>query len=339
MSNFRQSTDDKSIILEVSGDAAGERVDLLLSRREDAPSRSQIKSLIEAGALSRLGPAKPKRITDPSYRAKAGETLELALPEPRDAKPAGEPIHLVVVFEDDQLIVVDKPAGMVVHPGPGHSTGTLVNALIHHCGDSLSGIGGERRPGIVHRLDKDTTGLIVAAKTDLSHQSLAQQFSRRTVERAYCAFVRGCPIPTTGVIEAPIGRDPQNRLKMAVEGSGSRPAITHYQVKTPFRHQGVAFAAEVKCRLKTGRTHQVRVHMAYIRHPLIGDALYGRKWNPPHSLGADARRAIQGFDRQALHAYELGFVHPVSGENLKFTSRLPDDMTYLRQILASACGE
>lgn len=328
-----------AIAVDVPPDAAGERVDLLLSRQEDAPSRSQIKSIIEAGGLSRQGPRETGKITDPSYRVKAGERLILTLPEAREARPAGEAIPLSIVFEDDQLIVIDKPAGLVVHPGPGHTSGTLVNALIHHCGDSLSGIGGERRPGIVHRLDKDTSGLIVVAKTDQSHQSLTQQFSRRTVERAYRAFVRGCPVPTTGVVEAPIGRDPHNRLKMSVEGTGSRPAITHYQLLTPFRHKGVSFAADVKCRLKTGRTHQVRVHLAYIRHPLIGDPLYGRKWNPPHSLGAEVRQAVHDFARQALHAYELGFVHPVSGENLKFTSDLPNDMTYLRQILAAACGK
>ncbi len=290
---------------------AGERLDKLLAGGSPELSRSRVKSLILAGRVASGGAT----ITDPSYRVKPGESFTISVPEPVAATPRGQDIALTVVHEDSALIVIDKPAGMVVHPAPGNPDATLVNALISHCGDSLSGIGGVLRPGIVHRLDKDTSGLMVAAKTDAAHRALSEQFAKRTLSRMYLALVRGLPNPPKGVITGNIGRSPANRKKMAVldEGRpGGRPAVTHYRVLKSFGGP----TSLLECRLETGRTHQIRVHLTHKGHPLIGDRLYGGAKTPP-------------FPRQALHAYKLAFLHPDSGETMRFEVALPADMQAL----------
>ena len=304
---------------------AGIRLDRALQRFLPDLSRSRLKRLILDGRIVSAG----RVLRDPAQRAAAG-LFVVTLPAPEEASPAAQPIPLVVRFEDAHLIVVDKPAGLVVHPAPGNPEGTLVNALLAHCGASLAGIGGVRRPGIVHRLDKDTSGLLVAAKTEAAHHALSHAFARRQVERAYCALVWGMPAPATGEIAGNIGRSPKNRKKMAVVAdSHGKPAVTRYRVERRFGNAGAGRAALVECRLLTGRTHQIRVHLAHIGHPLIGDPAYG----------AGARRAaarlgplgaeIATFARQALHARLLGFTHPATGERLRFESPLPADMARL----------
>jgi 23S rRNA pseudouridine1911/1915/1917 synthase len=272
-------------------------------------------------------------ITEPSYRVKPGQAFTTYVPEAVPYEPEGQEIPLDILFEDSELIVIDKPAGLVVHPAPGNADLTLVNALIAHCGDSLSGIGGVRRPGIVHRLDKDTSGVMVAAKTDRAHHALSRQFEKRTAERAYLAVAWGMPSPSHGRIEGNIGRDPRNRKKMGVvpEGKG-KPAATNYRI---VKRYGV-WASLVECRLETGRTHQVRVHMTHIGHPLVGDTLYGRATRARiKGLPDDAVEAMRNFPRQALHARLLAFKHPESGERLSFESELPSDMKTLCGILES----
>lgn len=302
----------------VSGEAGGQRLDKLLATAWPDLSRTRLKALIEAGRLRADGAT----ITDPSQRVKPGQRLELSVPPPEPATPEAQAIALDIVYEDEHLLVVDKPAGLVVHPAPGSPDQTLVNALLAHCAH-LSGIGGVRRPGIVHRLDKDTSGLMVVAKSDAAHRGLAQQFAVHSLERAYLAVVWGMPSPRTGEIAGAIGRSPQNRKKMAVVSRGGKPALTRYAVRRAVGSR----AALVECRLATGRTHQIRVHMASLGHPVIGDPLYG---------GGDARRLkgtgmspgelLGDFHRQALHAFVIGFWHPVSGENLRFESNLPNDI-------------
>jgi len=259
-------------------------------------------------------------VRDPAVKAVPGGAYELSVPEPKPAHNEAQDIALDIVFEDDHLLVVDKPAGMVVHPAVGNPDGTLVNALLHHCAGRLSGIGGVARPGIVHRIDKDTSGLLVVAKTDVAHEGLAAQFARHSIERLYSAIVSGLPIPASGMVDAPLARSSANRKKIAVQAEGKgRRAVTHYRIMAPLRN-----AAMVECRLETGRTHQVRVHMASIGHPLMGDPVYGR-------TKASHRDILKNLDfrRQALHAAELGFVHPVSKENLSFQSALPSDIQEL----------
>jgi len=257
--------------------------------------------------------------------------------------PRAENIPLAIVYEDDELIVIDKPAGFVVHPAAGNWTGTLVNALIAHCGTSLSGIGGVRRPGIVHRLDKDTSGLMVVAKTDRAHHGLAGQFADHgregPLERAYLAFVWGAPDRPKGVIEKPIDRHPHARERMAVR-AGGRPAITHWEVVGRYAgSDGRPVAGLLDCRLETGRTHQIRVHLAAIGHPLLGDEVYGPGFRTKAALlTPDARAALEGLGRQALHAYLLAFQHPVTGEALSFRSELPDDLARLQSALAAAAA-
>jgi len=261
------------------------------------------------------------------------------VPQPEPAAPRAEPIPLNVVYEDDAIIVIDKPSGLVVHPAAGNWTGTLVNALIAHCGDSLSGIGGVRRPGIVHRLDKDTSGLLVVAKTDRAHRKLAAQFADhgRTgpLERAYLAFVWGVPARPKGTIDKPIDRHPQARDKMAVR-VGGRPAVTHWEVLERYPGTGGdTVASLLECRLETGRTHQIRVHLAAIGHPLLGDSVYGPGFKTKASqLPQPAREALAALDRQALHAHILGLEHPVTGEQLHFRSELPADLAALRCALS-----
>ncbi len=309
--------------LTVPPEAAGERLDRFLSTALPGLSRSRLKALIEAGHV-RLDAA---TIGDPNRRVKPGQALSVALPPPAPAEPAAQAIALQVVFEDRHLIVIDKPAGLVVHPAPGNQDGTLVNALIAHCGDSLSGIGGVRRPGIVHRIDKDTSGLLVAAKTDAAHQHLSAQFQAHSIEREYLALVRGVPVPLAGTISGPIGRDPRHRQRMAILASG-KPAVTHYRTLSRF---GEA-ASLLACRLETGRTHQIRVHLASRGHPLAGDPLYGGRRKASGVAGLDA--VLNAFQRQALHAARLGFSHPQTAEWLAFESPLPADMAGLIEAVA-----
>ena len=307
----------------VTAAAGGGRLDRLLADSIGGLSRSRIKALIEDGRVSCGGAT----ITDPSLRVKPGQIFAIFVPEAAPASPLPQAVALTIVYEDGDLIVIDKPAGMVVHPAPGNAEGTLVNALLAHCGDSLSGVGGVRRPGIVHRLDKDTSGLIVAAKNDAAHESLSRQFEARTIERAYLALVWGVPSPPRGEIAGNIGRSPKNRKKMAVRRDGGKPALTRYAV---LRRFGRA-AGLVECRLATGRTHQIRVHMAHIGHPIIGDAAYGGGLTAArrHGVGASAEALIARLGRQALHAKLLGFRHPGTGEPVRFESNLPIEINEL----------
>jgi 23S rRNA pseudouridine1911/1915/1917 synthase len=305
---------------------AGERLDRFLAQRLAGLSRSRLKQLIEAGHVSAGGAT----LSDPSYRVKPGQAFQLVVPETVAARPEGQAMDLSIVYEDEDLIVVDKPAGMVVHPAPGNPDRTLVNALIAHCGESLSGIGGERRPGIVHRLDKDTSGLIVAAKNDAAHRALAADFAARRIERLYQAVVWGSPVPREGEIEGAIGRHPVDRKRMAVVKRGGKAALTRYRV---LRVLGPG-ASLVECRLATGRTHQIRVHMAAAGYPLLGDPVYGRETPERRSrLSAAGRAALAGFRRQALHAGSLGFLHPRTGAQLHFESPLPADLHNLIKAL------
>jgi 23S rRNA pseudouridine1911/1915/1917 synthase len=325
----------------VETDAAGRRLDALLAARPEALeaslSRTRLKALIEVGAVEIDGAP----VHDAGQKVKAGQTIEVAVPLAEDAVPQGEAIPLSIAYEDAHLIVVDKPAGLVVHPAPGHPTGTLVNALIAHCGDSLSGIGGVKRPGIVHRLDKDTSGLLVVAKTDAVHKGLAKLFadhSRDELTREYLAFVWGVPDRTAGVIDLPLGRHKIEREKMAVvRGGDGREAVTHWEiVETYDGADGKPVASLLRCALETGRTHQIRVHLAHAGHPLLGDAIYGRGFKTKASrLGLEARAALEGLERQALHAATLGFLHPVSSQEFAFESPLPKDLQVLRRALTA----
>jgi 23S rRNA pseudouridine1911/1915/1917 synthase len=292
----------------VTGADEGERLDRFLARTLAPLSRTQAKRLIEAGQVRCAGVA----ATDPSAKMRRGLDLTVILPEPVPDKLVPQPAALVIPYEDEHLLVVDKPAGLVVHPAPGNPDHTLANALIAHCGDAFAGIGGVKRPGIVHRIDKDTSGLLVVAKTELAHRALTGDFAARRIERAYWAVVGGVP-PASGEIEGAIGRNPRDRKKMAVVERGGKHAVTLYRRLAAF---GIK-AALLECRLATGRTHQIRVHLATIGFPLIGDPTYG---------GKAARRI---FHRQALHAYLLGFTHPASGAKLRFTSNMPEDMADL----------
>ncbi|HEY2539198.1 MAG TPA: RluA family pseudouridine synthase [Stellaceae bacterium] len=297
----------------------GARLDRLLASRFPDLSRTRLKRLIEEGRVVQDGVA----VRDPSHRVRPGQDFVVSFPEVEDAAPAAQPLRLDISFEDEHVIVIDKPAGLVVHPAPGNPDGTLVNALIAHCGPSLAGIGGERRPGIVHRLDKDTSGLMVVAKTDAAHQALSRDFAARRIDRAYAAFVWGVPNPATGEIAANIGRSPVHRKKMAVVADDrGRPALTRYRVERAF---GIA-AALLECRLATGRTHQIRVHLAHFGHALIGDPVYGTRVGRAAARSGAAAARIAAFPRQALHARRLGFTHPVDGRPLSFDSPLPPDL-------------
>ena len=331
------SRDGQRLEVTVAGDEGSPRLDRVLAARLPELSRSRLKALILAGRITiRNAP-----IRDPAYHVAGGDTITIDVPEAVPAEPAGEDIALDIVYEDDDIIVIDKPRGLVVHPAAGHETGTLVNALIAHCGASLSGIGGVRRPGIVHRLDKDTTGLMVAAKNDRAHQSLTAQFADhgRTGEmrRGYMAFVWGVPNRQRGTVDAPIDRHPHAREKMAVR-EGGREAVTHWEVQEAFNgRDGKPVAALLACQLETGRTHQIRVHLSHIGHPLMGDSVYGPHFKTKAShLGPQSRAALAALDRQALHAYLLVLEHPKSGEILEWISDLPDDLILLRDCLRAA---
>jgi 23S rRNA pseudouridine1911/1915/1917 synthase len=305
----------------IGADAAGWRLDRALASALPTLSRERIKALISSGHVRRSDGA---LLRDPAVKAQAGDSFALEVPEPRPAHNEAQDLDLNVVFEDEHLIVIDKPAGMVVHPAAGNPDGTLVNALLHHCAGRLSGIGGVARPGIVHRIDKDTSGLLVAAKTDRAHEGLAKQFAAHSIDRRYMAIVAGLP-RGEGTIDANLARSDVNRKKVAVVPAGrGKRAVTSWQLCQVLRH-----SALVECRLETGRTHQVRVHMASIGHPLLGDPVYGRP-RPEH------REVLKrlGFERQALHAARLGFLHPVDSRSLSFDSRMPADMQELLSALA-----
>jgi 23S rRNA pseudouridine1911/1915/1917 synthase len=315
---------------------AGARLDRVLAAQIAGLSRSRIKALILAGEVAIGG----RTIRDPEHRVNAGDRVDLTLPPPVPAVPQPERMPLNIVFEDDQIIVIDKPRGLVVHPAAGAASGTLVNALIAHCGDSLSGIGGVARPGIVHRLDKDTTGLLVVAKTDRAHRKLSAQFADhgRTgpLERGYLAFVWGAPARPKGTIDRPIGRHARARDKMAVR-AGGREAVTHWEVLERYQGaDGTPVASLLACRLETGRTHQIRVHLAHAGHPLIGDAVYGPGFRTKTALlPAPAAEAVEALGRQALHAYLLTIEHPTTGKTLAFRSELPADLVCLRHSLGT----
>jgi 23S rRNA pseudouridine1911/1915/1917 synthase len=347
------SVTQKSLV--VAEPEAGERLDRVLARHVAELSRSRLKALIEAGAVTLDG----HTIRDPNHRVNSGAAIAVDVPPPEPAKPAAEAIPLRVIYEDDDIIVIDKPRNLVVHPATGNWTGTLVNALIAHCGDSLSGIGGERRPGIVHRLDKDTTGVMVVAKNDRAHQALAAQFADHgktdeTFERSYLALVWGAPDRPHGTVDKPIDRHPKARERMAVR-QGGREAVTHWQVleryagKSGPRRTGRAGKPEkpeapvaglLACRLETGRTHQIRVHLASIGHPVMGDQVYGGGFRTKSALlPPEAQVALDALGRQALHAHILTVKHPSSGEILTFRSELPPELARLRTALAAPGGD
>jgi 23S rRNA pseudouridine1911/1915/1917 synthase len=332
----------------IGADDARARLDKWLSERIEGLTRTRIKALVEDGGLTKDGVV----FTDPSWKLREGEAITLIEPAPADPTPKAEAIALDVVHEDGDLIVVNKPAGMVVHPAAGNWSGTLVNALIHHCGDSLSGVGGVARPGIVHRIDKDTSGLLVVAKNDAAHQGLSKLFSSHDIERVYEAVAHGAPRPGVGTIDAALARAHADRKKMtvtdeweydeegdAVPRAGARRAVTHYRVVDVYgrgraKLKGDALACLVECTLETGRTHQIRAHLSHIGHPLIGDPVYGRGPGlaglKPGDPPADrAIAVIRKFRRQALHAKILGFVHPITGDGMRFERSAPADLQNL----------
>jgi 23S rRNA pseudouridine1911/1915/1917 synthase len=288
-------------IIHIQAKEGGDRIDALLAHHEEIGSRNAAVRLIEKGLVEKQGVALRK-----NYRVQAGDEFTVTLPEPEKTDVLAQDIPLDVVFEDNDVIVVNKPRGLVVHPAPGHPDGTLVNALLAHCGDSLSGVGGAIRPGIVHRIDKDTSGLLIVAKNDAAHTALSEQLKDRSLSRVYDAIVHGSFRADEGTVDAPIGRDPKNRQKMAVTEKNSRPAVTHWQVLARYGKY-----TYIRCRLETGRTHQIRVHMAHIGHPLLGDTVYGG-------------RRDKGLSTQCLHARGLKFIHPVTGQPVELWTELPD---------------
>ena len=309
--------DDEILTVTLLDSAAGLRLDRALAEALPALSRERLKTLIKGGRVVDAGGTV---LWDPSAKAPASATIEVRLPAATPAHNVAQDMGLVIAFEDEHLIVVDKPAGMVVHPAAGNLDGTMVNALLHHCAGQLSGIGGVARPGIVHRIDKDTSGLIVAAKHDKAHEGLAKQFAAHSIDRRYLAIATGRPMPANGTVDAALGRSNTNRKKMAVVAEGrGKHAITHYRTIEPLKN-----ATLVECQLETGRTHQVRVHMAHIGHPLVGDPVYGRAKKPLSEV-----LKARNFVRQALHAAHLGFIHPVTGNRIALDSTLPQDMREL----------
>jgi 23S rRNA pseudouridine1911/1915/1917 synthase len=321
----------------VEGSEGSSRLDRVLAARLSELSRSRLKALILEGKVA----VKNAPVRDPAYHVGQGDTITIDVPEPVAAGPLAEDIALQIVYEDDDLIVIDKPRGLVVHPGAGHETGTLVNALIAHCGESLSGIGGVKRPGIVHRLDKDTSGLLVVAKNDAAHQSLSAQFADHgktgEMRRGYLAFVWGVPNRQRGSVDAPIDRHPHAREKMAVR-EGGREAVTHWEVVESFTGaDGKPVASLLSCELETGRTHQIRVHLAHIGLPVMGDPTYGTHFKTKAvRLGPQSQVALVALDRQALHAYLLALEHPKTGAILEWNSDLPADLALLRSSLKAA---
>ncbi len=314
----------REVRIEIGPEEAGLRLDRALALALPEQSRTRLQALIAEGQVRDADGAKVK----PASKARLGQVVVVGIPDPVDATPKPQAIALTILYEDDELIVLDKPAGLVVHPAPGNPDLTLVNALLAHCGDSLKGIGGERRPGIVHRLDKDTSGIMVAAKTEQAHRSLSQQFASRSVERSYTAVVWGAPLPREGQIAGAIGRDKRQRKRMTVLSRGGKAALTRYRVVSTYGRPAVA--SLVECRLETGRTHQIRVHMASIGHPLLGDPVYGqrRQRKPSPKVGA-AETASRALGRQALDATTLGFEHPTTGRKMRFKREIPHDLSTL----------
>ncbi|GBQ14163.1 RluA family pseudouridine synthase [Swaminathania salitolerans] len=310
---------------EITPAQAGQRLDRFLAESIGTLSRSRVKSLIEAGNVTCDGAI----IREPSETTKAGRRVALVVPPAAPARPQAEDHPLPILYEDRDLIVLDKPAGLVVHPAPGNETGTLVNALLGHCGDDLEGIGGEKRPGIVHRLDKDTSGLMVVAKTPLAHETLSNAFAARDIDRAYLALAWGL-LPARVSYDGAIGRDKRDRKRMTVVPSGGKHALTHVETLEALD----ASVSLIRCKLATGRTHQIRVHLSQAGHPLLGDPVYLRRVPAAaRGLPSDARAAALDFPRQALHAARLGFAHPRTGETLSFTTEPPDDFRTLLEIL------
>jgi 23S rRNA pseudouridine1911/1915/1917 synthase len=336
-SSLEQGSNGQRLEVIVEGDEGFARLDRVLALRNPELSRSRLKALILAGQVA----VKGTPIRDPAYHVAKGDTITIDVPQAVAAEPAGEAIALELVFEDDDIIVINKPKGLVVHPAAGHETGTLVNALIAHCGASLSGIGGVKRPGIVHRLDKDTTGLMVAAKNDRAHKSLTEQFADHgrtgAMRRGYVAFAWGVPNRQRGTVDAPIDRHPHAREKMAVRDNG-RQAITHWEITESFNgRDGKPIAVLLACQLETGRTHQIRVHLAHIGHPLLGDSVYGPHFKTKAShLGPNSQAALAALGRQALHAYLLTLEHPKTGEILSWQAALPEDLLLLQRALRAA---
>ncbi|MGI9521505.1 MAG: RluA family pseudouridine synthase [Hyphomicrobiaceae bacterium] len=323
--------------LRVEDDCVGLRLDRFVAHAIDRISRQRVKGLLAAAKISVNGEA----CSEASYKVRAGDRVTVEVPMPEEYRVVAEDIPLNIIYEDRDLLVVDKPAGLVTHPAPGHLSGTLVNALLAHSGSQLSGIGGVRRPGIVHRLDKDTSGLLVVAKNDLAHQGLAEQFAAHgsddKMERSYIAIVWGEPERARGTIEKPIGRCHTNRRKMAVVRPGSgRYAISHYQVERTFKRGAQALVSQLRLVLGTGRTHQIRVHLSSIGHPLLGDRTYGSGFRASAAaLSQPAQRALMTLNRQALHAATLRFQHPRSRSILQFRSALPQDLQSLQIALGS----
>lgn len=317
-----------SFSLTVSPDHQGQRLDKFLADQLFDLSRSRLQALIEGGHVR----ISPDRKVNCSLKLKEGDLVTVQVPPPEEATPRAVDIHLNIIYEDEDLLVINKEAGMVVHPAPGHTDDTLVNALLAHCGESLSGIGGVKRPGIVHRLDKETSGLMVVAKNDKAHQKLTEQFSDRSLSRIYVALVWGLVTPAEGTITTQIGRHPGNRQKMAVVSWGGREAVTHYHslAHYPKGNEPAMGLTLVECKLATGRTHQIRVHMHHIGHPLLGDPLYGHTPKGALKLWPEA---IIRFPRQALHAKSIQFIHPRTREMVRFEVDLPDDIaTVLKMI-------
>ncbi|MBS0519083.1 MAG: RluA family pseudouridine synthase [Proteobacteria bacterium] len=304
--------------------AAGERLDRALAAALPALTRSRVKALIEGRRVALAGGG---TIEEPSRKVKTGEQFIVDIPEPEPAEPLPQARDLDILYEDDDLLVLNKPAGLVVHPAPGNPDNTLVNALLAHCGDSLSGIGGVRRPGIVHRLDKDTSGVMVVAKNDASHHALSKLFAAHDLTRVYHALVWSVPKPREGTIDAAIGRHPVDRKRMAVRRSGGKRAVTEYWLEHSYGPPLAPWASLVAAKLHTGRTHQVRVHLAHIGCPVVGDPVYGRTRTPPRNRAVP--EALKTFGRQALHAALLEFRHPTSGREMTFATELPHDMRML----------
>ena len=303
----------------------GERIDKFITSMIPELSRSQTQRLIEKGHVF----ADEDVITDKDFKTRLGDVYQVIIPNPEEPKPIAQDIKLDILFEDKDIIVVNKPAGMTVHPGAGINTNTLVNALLFHCKDSLSGIGGVARPGIVHRIDKNTSGILVVAKNDIAHRGLAEQFFKHSIERTYFAVVYGVPAPKSGTIEANIARSYYDRKKMAIVQSGGKSAITHYEVVENYKN----VASMVKCNLETGRTHQIRVHLSSIGCHLVGDDVYEKPKKSSINLPTEDKKYVNSFHRQALHAYSLGFIHPTTKENLSFHADIPNDMKELIEVL------
>jgi 23S rRNA pseudouridine1911/1915/1917 synthase len=326
------SDNHESYHFTVACESAAQRIDKFLAENLPELSRSRLKALILEGQV-RVNASVLKSV---SQKTKENDEITVYIPPLQEAEPRAEKIPLDILYEDNALLVINKPAGLVVHPGAGNSTGTLVNALLHHCGDSLSGIGGVRRPGIVHRLDKDTSGLMIAAKSDQAHQHLSLQLSKRTLSRNYIAYVYGVPLQKKSCVDAPIDRHRTSRTKMCVPIKGGRAAKTHYECEAAYQKA----AAKLRCKLESGRTHQIRVHMGYIKHPLIGDPLYGLQDNAALSLlkknGYTEQQASQitDFPRQALHASQIEFIHPETAESMSFEAALPQDLQDLERHLS-----